>query len=286
MVQSWFNVVQTDTKRRTIMKSTKFIKPIALVTVVDSAESIKSRYSVKKLGFDYSIKLGNLLRKAFDRPNFKPHLIIGRPPKFVTYVTGVTTYVIPDMPRFKPHVIIDMPKIKTYVGENRKEYRMVDFRRIGAREIIKFKLFVMSCGKVMNRVSNCLPMSENSVCTRGDDYIEARTNIMFFKKKSRIKKHQCRKSAVIYPTAGGDKFAWIRKKLGRLWETTDRLLKVTRREFSSGYSYLAVFNDCQITAQEVRTGPTSVIADRIYALTNNAEVVMTKRIIRHNMFAV
>ena len=182
------------------MKSTKFIKPIALVKVVDSAESMKSRYSVKKLGFDYSIKLGNLLRKAFDRPNFKPH------------------------------VIIDMPKSKTYVGENRKEYRMVDFRRIGAREIIKFKLFVMSCGKVMNRVSNCLPISENSVCTRGDDYIEARTNIMFFKKKSRIKKHQCRKSAVIYPTAGGDKFAWIRKKLGRLWETVDKLLKVTRRE--------------------------------------------------------
>lgn len=237
------------------MKSTKFIKPIALVKVVDSAESMKSRYSVKKLGFDYSIKLGNLLRKAFDRPNFKPH------------------------------VIIDMPKSKTYVGENRKEYRMVDFRRIGAREIIKFKLFVMSCGKVMNRVSNCLPMSENSVCTRGDDYIEARTNIMFFKKKSRIKKHQCRKSAVIYPTAGGDKFAWIRKKLGRLWETVDKLLKVTRREYFSGYSHLAVFNDCQITAQEVRTGPTSVIADRIYALANNAEVVMTKRI-QHNMFAV
>lgn len=267
------------------MKSTKFIKPIELVKVVDSAESMNPRYSVTKLDFDKIIKLGSLLRKTFDRLESKSRVIIGRPPEFVTYVTGVTTYVIPDMPRFKPHVIIDMPKIKTYVGENRKEYRMVDFRRIGAREIIKFKLFVMSCGKVMNRVSNCLPMSENSVCTRGDDYIEARTNIMFFKKKSRIKKHQCRKSAVIYPTAGGDKFAWIRKKLGRLWETVDRLLKVTRREYFSGYSHLAVFNNCQITAQEVRTGPTAVIADCYIRAGENPEVVIQKRI-RHNMLAV
>ena len=151
------------------MKSTKFIKPIALVKVVDSAESMKSRYSMEKLDFDDIIeKVGSLLRKHFD-----------------------------------------MPKFKAYVGENRREYRMVDFRRIAAREIVMFKLIVMNGDKVKNRVSNCLPMSENSVCTRGDDCIETRINIMPFRKKSRIKKHLCRKSAVSYPTAGGDKFAWI-----------------------------------------------------------------------------
>ena len=265
------------------MKSTKFIKPIALVKVVDSAESMKSRYSMEKLDFDDIIeKVGSLLRKHFDMPKFKAYDIIDMP-EFKAY--DMPEFKAYDMPKFKAYDIIDMPKFKAYVGENRREYRMVDFRRIAAREIVMFKLIVMNGDKVKNRVSNCLPMSENSVCTRGDNCIETRTNIMPFRKKVELK-NTCAgrvQSSTLPPVETN--LLGFKKKLGRLWETADRLLKVTLREFSSGYSHLAVFNDCQITAREVRTGPTSVIADRIYALTNNAEVVMTKRI-QHNMFAV